>query len=65
MKNDFEIKPCMLDTKEKCVDFGELCCSTIEERLAFNEYVDQNKLPKELKFDYTVDIDLGGRPIPF
>lgn len=49
--NDFEVKPCMVATEDRCVDFGTVCCNTLEDRLAFNKYVDNNDLPKNLKFD--------------
>ena len=60
--NDFEVKPCMLATENKCVDFGEICCKTIEDRIEFNKYIEKNELPKELKFDIRID---GSMPLPF
>ena len=26
--NDFEVKPCMIATENKCADFGTVCCNT-------------------------------------
>ncbi|EXM38581.1 hypothetical protein RASY3_14840 [Ruminococcus albus SY3] len=52
--NDFEVKPCMIETENRCADFGEICCQTIDDRLAFNEFVDKHELPKTLKFDIGV-----------
>ena len=63
--DDFEVKPCMLKTEDKCEDFGEVCCSTLTERAMFNNYIDEHGLPKELKFDFVVGFDLNGRETPF
>lgn len=52
--NDFEVKPCMIATENKCADFGTVCCNTLEDRRAFNDYVDRNGLPKSLKFSFDI-----------
>lgn len=52
--NDFEVKPCMIATENKCADFGTVCCNTLEDRQAFNNYVDKNGLPKSLKFSFNI-----------
>lgn len=52
--NDFEVKPCMIATENKCADFGTVCCNTLEDRQAFNNYVDRNGLPKSLKFSFNI-----------
>lgn len=52
--NDFEVKPCMIATENKCADFGTVCCNTLEDRQAFNNYVDRNGLPKSLKFSFGI-----------
>lgn len=63
--NNFEVKPCMIEMNERCVDFGTICCNTLEDRLAFNNYIDSNNLSKDLKFDIEISYDLSGGNIPF
>lgn len=56
--DNFDVKPCMIDMNDRCVDFGIICCNTIEDRVKFNEYITKHGLPEELKFDLFITSDL-------
>ena len=65
-----DFKPCMFD--RECVDRGRICLQSLEDRVNYNNFVDQHNLPEELKFDIYIlpsdiqgIIDIGFGNVPF